>query len=117
LTTAQLTGHTQVSYSVTVFEIDIFADTGTSQLNVSKVHAGTPTALMSAALPTGASGALACASINATCVDGATTPSGTVSIVTAGSANVLAAGDLVEVTGATADGTATRVTAMVHMHH
>jgi hypothetical protein len=117
LTTAQLTGHTQVSYSVTVFEIDIFADTGTSQLNVSKVHAGTPTALMSAALPTGASGALACASVNATCVDGATTPSGTVSIVTTGSANVLAAGDLVEVTGATADGTATRVTAIVHMHH
>jgi len=115
LTTAQLTGHAQVGAAMTLFEVDIFADTGTSSVNISKVHLGTTTALMSAALPTGASGALACASLNAKCVDGSTSASGSVSIVTTGSANVLAAGDIIEITGATADGTATRVTAVPHL--
>lgn len=79
----------------TVIEITVAANAGTPNVIVQKNHAGTATDLVSAALATGSAGAVACAATGSACLDG-TTKSGTASIVTAGSANVLAAGDWIQ---------------------
>lgn len=96
----------------TITEITVAADGGTPQVQVAKNHTGTLTNLLSAELPTAALGAVACAATGAACYDG-TAKSVGVTIVTAGSANVLAAGDWIETRTATAGGTAKRMSIAV----
>ncbi len=81
--------------TVTIIEITVAANAGSPNVILQKNHTGTATDLVSATLATAASGAVACAATGSTCLDG-TSKSGTVSIVTAGSANVLAAGDWIQ---------------------
>lgn len=98
--------------AMTLTEITVAADAGTPNIQVRKNHGGTTTNLLSAVLATAASGNPACArtATSATCIDG-TTSSGSVTLVTASSANVIAAGDWFEFTSGTAGGTAKAFTA------
>jgi len=84
-----------VPVAATVTEIAVAANAGTPNVIVQKNHAGTATDLVSGTLATGAAGIVACTATAAACLDG-TAKSGTVTIVTAGSANVLAAGDWIQ---------------------
>jgi len=79
----------------TVIEVTVSANAGTPSVILQKNHTGTATDLVSAQLATAASGAVACAATGSACLDG-TAKSGTVTIVTAASANVLAAGDWIQ---------------------
>jgi hypothetical protein len=73
----------------------VAANAGTPNVIVQKNHAGTATDVVSGTLATGSAGTVACAATGSACLDG-TAKSGTVTIVTAGSANVLAAGDWIQ---------------------
>jgi hypothetical protein len=79
----------------TVVEVTVAADAGTPAVILAKNHAGTITNLLSGALATGSAGIVACAATGSACLDG-TAKSGTVTIVTAASANARAAGDWIE---------------------
>ena len=84
-----------VPVAATVTEITVAANAGTPNVIVQKNHAGAATDLVSGTLATGAAGIVACAATGAACLDGSA-KSGTVTLVTAGSANVLAAGDWIQ---------------------
>lgn len=84
-----------VPTAATVMEITVAANAGTPSVIVQKNRTGTATDLVSATLVTGAAGIVACAATGSACLDG-TAKRGTVTIVTAGSANVLAAGDWIQ---------------------
>lgn len=87
----------------TVQEITVEADAGTPSVIVSDNHAGTQTALLSAALATAASGGIACSNVGGTLgIDGATTCSATLQNTS------IAAGDWIDLTGGVAGGTAKR---------
>ena len=94
-----------VPYGATIVEVMVAADNGTPNVVPAKNHAGTRTDILSAVLTTAASGGLACANGSGTLgLDGATTCSGTLSTT------ALLAGDWLELdTGATAGGTAKRM--------
>ncbi len=107
-----------IPYAATVIEVDVSADgTATPQVIIRKKagNGTTYTDLLSAALATSgtSNNNFACASINAACVNGAA-KSGAVTIVTAASANVLAAGDSLGLTSGTAGGAAKRMTIAIH---
>jgi hypothetical protein len=90
-----------VPIASTVLEIDVAADTGTSNIIVGRNHAGAVSNLTSSALATGSSGAVACSRAAAgLCVDGVTTASATLQNT------AIAAGDYIELVSGTADGTA-----------
>ena len=85
-----------IPVAATIIEATVAANAGTPKMPIiQKNHAGTATDVTSAALATAASGAVACAATGSVCLD-STSKDGTVSIVTAGSANVLAAGDWIQ---------------------
>ncbi len=92
----------------TLTEVTVNADGGTPSIQVRRNHAGSTTNLLSGALATAASGAIACAktSTSQTCLDGATTSSGTITLST----TAMAAGDWLELTSGTAGGVAKRMT-------
>lgn len=95
----------------TVVEIDVRADAGTPSVLLQKrTEAATVADLLSAALATGASGAIACAKsgTSQTCING-TTSSGTITI----SNTSLAAGDWIELKSGTAGGTAKRMSVVL----
>ena len=106
---APQTRQCDISTVSTVTEVEVSADGGTPQVQVAKNHGGALTSLLSAELPTDAAGAPQCATVNATCYGGQAAKSGGVSVVTAGSANVLSAGDYLQTRTATAGGTAKRM--------
>jgi hypothetical protein len=82
--------------AATVIEATVAANAGTPKMPIlQKNHAGTATDFTSAALATASAGGVACAATGSACLDG-TAKDGTVTIVTAGSANVLAAGDWIQ---------------------
>jgi len=97
--------------AATIVEITVSADAGNPSILINKNHGGTQTNLLSGTLATAAAGAPACARTApaATCIDG-TTSSGTVTVVTTSNANVIAAGDWIELTSGTAGGAARRMT-------
>ena len=100
----------QIPQAFTVVEIDVMADGGTPNIIVQRNHLGTPTALLSSALATASSGAVACAKTGATTgLDGSTTCSALLEN-TAG-----AAGDWIGLTSGTAGGVAKRLSVMVHV--
>lgn len=103
-----------IGAACTVSEITVAANPngGTPSVIVRKNHTGTQTDLLSGTLATGSAGAVACAATGTACKDG-TAKSGTVSIVTAGSANVLAAGDWIETTSGVASSGAKRLSVAV----
>jgi hypothetical protein len=99
----------QIPYAGTILEIDVMGDAGTPNVIVQRSHLGTPTALLSGALATAASGAVACAKTGATTgVDGTTTCSATLQNKT------IAAGDWIGLTSGTAGGVAKRMSIAVH---
>jgi hypothetical protein len=97
LTTAQIQPqHSQCMFDVaaTVLQVTVTAAAGTPNIILSKNHAGTQTALLSSALATGASGAVACSNTGGTTgINGTTTCSATLQNTT------VAAGDYVDTTG------------------
>ncbi len=108
----------QIPVAATVFEVDVTADSTTAPSIIVRKKAGngtTYTNLISGALATSgsANNNFACASTASACIQGAT-KSGSITIVTAGSANVLAAGDFIGLTSGTAN-SAKRVSVAIHM--
>ena len=101
-----------VPVACTISEVTVAANAGTPSVIIRKNHAGTQTNLVSGTLATGASGAVACAATGAACADG-TSKSGTVTIVTTSSTNVLAAGDWIETTSGVASSGAKRLSVAV----
>jgi hypothetical protein len=96
--------------NMTVTEIAVYADAGTPNVIVHKRTGTTNTALLTGALATAASGAIACAKTTAvTGLDGATTCSATLQNAS------IPAGYTVGLTSGTAGGTAKRVTVAVTM--
>lgn len=105
-------------YGATVTEVRVDADsTGTPSVIVRKKAANgtTYTNLLSGALATSgtSNNNTACASINAACYDGSA-KSGSVTIVTSGSANVLAAGESLGLTSGTAGGVSKRMSVSIY---
>jgi hypothetical protein len=100
---------------INIYEITVTADAGTPNIQIRKNHGGTTTNLLSAVLATGSAGAVHCArtTTSATCNDGSTSDS-SVTVVTASNANLLAAGDWLELTSGTPGGTAKTMTICVH---
>jgi hypothetical protein len=114
LTDSQLAGEQRCYFpsAATIQEVTVYADGGVPQVIVHKRRGTTNTDVVSAALATGASGIEACAATTTACLSGVA-KSGTVTIVTAASANVLAAGDTLGLTSGTAGGVAKRMTIVV----
>jgi hypothetical protein len=106
LTAAQITGRCDVPYAATLVEVDVYASTGTSSLMLQRLrpNGGATANLLSAQLPTGSSGAYACALTGTagTCISGITS-SATITI----SNTALAAGDTVQISAATITGSPT----------
>lgn len=99
----------QVDGAATIFEIDVMADNGTPNVIVQRSHLGTATALLSGALATAASGAVACSNTGGTTgLDGTTTCTNTLQNTS------IAVGDWIGLTSGTAGGTAKRMSIMVH---
>jgi hypothetical protein len=97
LTTAQIQpqhGLCYIDHAGTAVEIKVKAAGGTPNIIVSKNHAGSQTALLSSALATGSSGAVACSNTGGTTgLDATTTCSATLQNTS------LAAGDYIDATG------------------
>lgn len=124
LTAPQFSGHCIIPAAATIVEVDVMGGTqtlsstataptltGTSSIQVGKLspNGGASNAsLLSAALPTASGKACALTTTSGTCLDGLTSSS-TVSIST----TALAAGDILSVTGATADSAQTWYTVTV----
>lgn len=108
VTNGQLGPQEHVCYvpaAATVVEVDIAADGGTPNVIVNNDHQGTDTSLLSGALATGASGAIACANVGGTTgLDGVTSCSATLQNTS------IALGDYLELASGTAGGTAKLVT-------
>ena len=90
----------KIPVASTIIEVAVSANAGTPKTAiVQKNHwngsAWTATDIMSAALTTGSAGIETCAATGAACVSGVA-KDGTVTITTAGSANVVAAGDWIQ---------------------
>lgn len=90
----------KIPAAVTVIEASFTSNAGTPSMPIlQKNHFGgsswAATDITSAVLPTGASGIETCAATTSTCLSGVA-KSGSVTIVTASSANVLAAGDYIQ---------------------
>jgi len=93
-----------VPFAATVVEITVSADGGTPNVIPRKNHAGSTSNLVSSALATGSSGAIACSNTGGTTgIDGATTCSATLQNTS------LSAGDWIELASGTAGGTAKRM--------
>jgi hypothetical protein len=97
LTTAQIQpqhGLCFIDVAATILQVTVKAAGGTPNIIVSKNHAGSQTALLSGALATGSSGAVACSNTGGTTgIDGSTTCSATLQNTT------VAAGDYIDATG------------------
>jgi hypothetical protein len=92
----------------TVVEIDVTADGGTPNVIPRKNSAGSTSNLVSSALATGSSGAIACSKTSGvTGIDGATTCSATLQNTS------LSAGDYIELISGTAGGVAKRMSIFV----
>lgn len=99
----------QIPYAATVVEIDVIADGGTPNVIVQRNHLGTPTALLSSALATAGSGAVACSNTGGTTgLNGTTTCSNTLENTAVG------AGDWIGLTSGTAGGVAKKMTIVIH---
>lgn len=96
-----------IPYAATVTEITVFADAGTPNVIVHRRTGTTNTALLSSALATAASGALACAKTTAVAGYAGTTCAATLQNTAVG------AGDTIGLTSGTAGGTAKRMTVAV----
>jgi hypothetical protein len=109
LADAQITGRCDVPAASHVYEVAVFASSGTPTLTLERWRpvGGSVADILSATLPTAAAGAYACARITtAAACDSGTTSSGTVTL--AGGATIaLAAKDVIRVKAATAGGVAT----------
>lgn len=104
ITNAQLGPQKKICFvpaAATVVEVEVTADAGTPNVIVGRNRAGTTTNLLSSALATAASGAIACANTGGTTgIDGATTCSATLQNTSTN------AGDFFELVSGTAGGTA-----------
>jgi hypothetical protein len=90
-----------VPFGATIIEMDVSADAGTPNIIIGKNHGGTISNIVSAALATAASGAIACSNSGGTLgLDGATTCGATLQNTT------LARGDYLQEVSGTAGGTA-----------
>ena len=119
LSSSQLTGMCAIPYAATIVEVDVLGGTGQGSLTYTgsgsiqlqriRPNGGSTATLLSTALATPGSGsnmnmACALASTSGTCINGLTSSS-TVSLQSASTA--LEAGDMISISGATADGTQT----------
>lgn len=108
ITSAQLGPQKRICYipaAATIVEMDVAADAGTPNAIVAVDHAGSNSNIVSAALATGSSGAIACSkTTSATGIDGATTCTNTLQNTS------IAAGDYLELVSGTAGGTAKLMT-------
>ena len=94
-----------VAEAGTIVEVDVKANAGTPTGLPRKEHGASNTSLLSAALSTAASGAIACSNTGGTTgIDGTTTCTNTLNSTS------LAAGDFIGVASGVAGGTATRLT-------
>jgi hypothetical protein len=97
-----------VPFAATVVEVTVSADAGTPNVIPRKNSAGSTSNLVSSALATGSSGAIACSNTGGTTgLDGATTCSSTLQNTS------LAAGDYIELGSGTAGGVAKRMSIFV----
>lgn len=97
-----------IPFAATVVEIEVMADAGTPNVIVQRSHLGTPTALLSGALATAGSGAVACSNTGGTTgLDGTTSCTNTLQNTS------VAVGDWIGLTSGTAGGTAKRMSIAV----
>ena len=99
----------QFDQAGTVYEIDVIADDGTPNVVVQRNHLGTAVALLSSALATAGSGAVACSNVGGSKgLNGTTTCSSTLENTAVGK------GDWIGTTTATAGGVAKKITVVLH---
>ena len=108
ITDAQLGPQKRLCYipaAATIVEMDVAADAGTPNVIVAVDHAGSKRNIVSGALATASSGAIACSKTTSTTgIDGVTTCTGTLQNTS------VAAGDYLEMVSGTAGGTAKLMT-------